>query len=177
MRAGDRTTYVRASSAIAPTNDSGNGVNPSTVPRRAYGSTAPVTGMAISGLFARLVPSAWMSELASETTVACRGGRFDLQQLPGRVQILHLPPGELPGPGDAGWPAPAIWLHPALWTRTCSYASRGNKKMLWTICVVLLILWALGLATSYTAGGLVHILLVVALVVMVIRLFQGRRIV
>ena len=49
--------------------------------------------------------------------------------------------------------------------------------MLWTICVVLLILWALGLATSYTAGGLVHILLVVALVVMVIRLFQGRRIV
>jgi uncharacterized membrane protein YtjA (UPF0391 family) len=37
-------------------------------------------------------------------------------------------------------------------------------------------LWALGLATSYTAGGLIHILLVVALVVMVIRLIQGRRI-
>ena len=49
--------------------------------------------------------------------------------------------------------------------------------MLWTICVVLLILWALGLATSYTAGGLIHILLVIALVVVVIRLFQGRRIV
>jgi uncharacterized membrane protein YtjA (UPF0391 family) len=48
--------------------------------------------------------------------------------------------------------------------------------MLWTICVILLVLWALGLATSYTAGGLIHILLVIALVVMVIRLIQGRRI-
>ena len=47
--------------------------------------------------------------------------------------------------------------------------------MLWTICVILLVLWALGMATSYTAGGLIHILLVVALVVLVIRLFQGRR--
>jgi len=47
--------------------------------------------------------------------------------------------------------------------------------MLWTICVILLVLWALGLATSYTASGLIHILLVVALVVMVIRLIQGRR--
>jgi hypothetical protein len=49
--------------------------------------------------------------------------------------------------------------------------------MLWTICVILLVLWALGMLTSYTAGGLIHILLVVALVVIVIRLFQGRRIV
>lgn len=49
--------------------------------------------------------------------------------------------------------------------------------MLWTICVILLVLWALGLATSYTAGGLIHLLLVIALVVMVFRLIQGRRIV
>jgi uncharacterized protein (DUF58 family) len=47
--------------------------------------------------------------------------------------------------------------------------------MLWTICVVLLVLWALGMVTSYTAGGLLHLLLVFALVVMVIRLIQGRR--
>ena len=47
--------------------------------------------------------------------------------------------------------------------------------MLWTICVILLVLWALGMATSYTAGGLIHILLVVALVVVVFRLIQGRR--
>ena len=48
--------------------------------------------------------------------------------------------------------------------------------MLWTLFVVLLVLWALGLATSYTAGGLIHVLLVVALVVLVFRLIQGRRI-
>ena len=49
--------------------------------------------------------------------------------------------------------------------------------MLWTICAILLVLWAVGMATSYTASGLIHILLVVGLVVMVIRLFQGRRVV
>ena len=49
--------------------------------------------------------------------------------------------------------------------------------MLWTICVILLVLWALGLATSYTAGGLIHVLLVIGLVVLVIRLMQGRRVV
>ena len=48
--------------------------------------------------------------------------------------------------------------------------------MLWTICVILLVLWALGMATSYTAGGLIHILLVVGLVIMVFRLIQGRRV-
>ena len=48
--------------------------------------------------------------------------------------------------------------------------------MLWTICVVLLVLWALGMATSYTASGLIHILLVIALIVMVFRLIQGRRV-
>jgi hypothetical protein len=48
--------------------------------------------------------------------------------------------------------------------------------MLWTICVILLVLWALGMVTSFTAGGLIHILLVFALVVMVVRLIQGRRI-
>jgi uncharacterized membrane protein YtjA (UPF0391 family) len=48
--------------------------------------------------------------------------------------------------------------------------------MLWTICVILLVFWLLGMATSYTAGGLIHILLAIALVVVVIRLIQGRRI-
>ena len=46
--------------------------------------------------------------------------------------------------------------------------------MLWTLAVILVILWLLGLITSYTAGGLIHLLLVVALVVIIIRLFQGR---
>lgn len=48
--------------------------------------------------------------------------------------------------------------------------------MLWTLAVVLLVLWLLGLATSYTMGGLIHVLLVIALVVVVIRIFQGRSI-
>jgi hypothetical protein len=48
--------------------------------------------------------------------------------------------------------------------------------MLWTAAVVLLILWALGLVTSYTMGGFIHILLVVAVVVVLLRVIQGRRI-
>jgi hypothetical protein len=47
--------------------------------------------------------------------------------------------------------------------------------MLWTIFVILLVLWALGLVTSYTFGGFIHILLLLAVVILVIRLFQGRR--
>jgi len=47
--------------------------------------------------------------------------------------------------------------------------------MLWTIAVILIILWALGLVSSYTMGGFIHILLVVALVVVVISVIQGRR--
>jgi hypothetical protein len=46
--------------------------------------------------------------------------------------------------------------------------------MLWTIFVILLILWILGMVTSYTLGGFIHILLVIAVVVLVIRLIQGR---
>jgi hypothetical protein len=48
--------------------------------------------------------------------------------------------------------------------------------MLWTLFVILLILWALGMVTSYTAGGLIHILLVVAVIVLIFRLLQGRRV-
>jgi len=47
--------------------------------------------------------------------------------------------------------------------------------MLWTIAVILLVLWALGLVSSYTAGGLVHLLLVVAVIVIVFQFLSGRR--
>lgn len=47
--------------------------------------------------------------------------------------------------------------------------------MLWTILVVLLVLWLLGVVTSFTAGGLIHLILVVALVLLVIQLLTGRR--
>ena len=48
--------------------------------------------------------------------------------------------------------------------------------MLWTLAVILVVLWAVGMVTSYTMGGLLHLLLVVALVVVAIRVIQGRRI-
>jgi len=47
--------------------------------------------------------------------------------------------------------------------------------MLWTIFVILLVLWLLGVVSSYTLGGFIHILLVIALVVLVIQLITGRR--
>lgn len=47
--------------------------------------------------------------------------------------------------------------------------------MLWTLVIILLALWMLGIVTSYTAGGLIHLLLLVALVVIIVRLLQGRR--
>ncbi|MFI5092171.1 MAG: lmo0937 family membrane protein [Candidatus Acidiferrales bacterium] len=49
--------------------------------------------------------------------------------------------------------------------------------MLWTIFVVLLVLWLLGIATSYTLGGFIHILLVLAVVTVLIRVIQGRKII
>jgi hypothetical protein len=47
--------------------------------------------------------------------------------------------------------------------------------MLWTIAVILLVLWALGLVTSTSMGGFIHLLLVVAIVIVLIRVIQGRR--
>jgi len=47
--------------------------------------------------------------------------------------------------------------------------------MLWTIVVILLVLWLLGLVSSYTMGGFLHLLLVVAVIIVIINLVQGRR--
>ena len=47
--------------------------------------------------------------------------------------------------------------------------------MLWTIAVVLLVLWGLGLVTSHAMGGFIHVLLVIAIVVVLVRIIQGRR--
>jgi hypothetical protein len=47
--------------------------------------------------------------------------------------------------------------------------------MLWTIAVILFVMWALGLASAYTASGFIHVLLVIAIVVVLIRVIQGRR--
>ena len=47
--------------------------------------------------------------------------------------------------------------------------------MLWTICVILLVLWLLGLISGYTLGGIIHVLLVIAVIVVVVQVIQGRR--
>jgi len=48
--------------------------------------------------------------------------------------------------------------------------------MLWAIAVILIVLWLLGLVSSYTMGGFIHILLIVAIVVILIRIIQGRKV-
>ena len=52
----------------------------------------------------------------------------------------------------------------------------SNQRVLETVAILLVVFWALGLVSSYTAGGLVHVLLVIAVVVILIRIIQGRRI-
>lgn len=49
--------------------------------------------------------------------------------------------------------------------------------MLWTILIILVVLWLLGLVSGYTLGGVIHILLVIAVIVLIVRLVQGRRVV
>ena len=54
-------------------------------------------------------------------------------------------------------------------------ALKKEATMLWTIFVILLVLWALGLLTGTTLGGVIHALLVIAIIVILIQVFQGRR--
>jgi hypothetical protein len=49
--------------------------------------------------------------------------------------------------------------------------------MLWTLCMILIVLWLLGMVTSYTMGGLIHILLVIAIIVFLLRIIQGRKVI
>ena len=59
--------------------------------------------------------------------------------------------------------------------KTCLFINL--KNMLWTIAVVLLILWLIGLVTAHTIGGFIHILLVVAIIVVLIRVIRGEKII
>jgi hypothetical protein len=56
-----------------------------------------------------------------------------------------------------------------------AWLTKGGKQMLWTIFVILLVLWLLGVVSSYTIGGFIHLLLVLALVVLLINIIGGRR--
>src|SRR5258708_38964699 len=72
---------------------------------------------------------------------------------------------------------PVMALH--LFYGFCDGGGRAFFKeasMLWTIAVILVVLWALGVVTSYTMGGFNHILLVLAIIVILVRLIEGRRI-
>ncbi len=60
-------------------------------------------------------------------------------------------------------------------TPSPAFASPLEVTMLWTIFVILLVLWLLGLVSSYTLGGFIHILLVLAIVVLLINIITGRR--
>jgi Family of unknown function (DUF5670) len=83
-----------------------------------------------------------------------------LHRLPdGTREVLTVLSDHLEGPR---WP-PDIQLR------------RPEMDLLWTIAVILAILWLLGLVTSYTLGGFIHILLVLAIIVVLIRVIQGRR--
>jgi hypothetical protein len=55
------------------------------------------------------------------------------------------------------------------------HVPKWGANMLWTLFLILLVLWLLGLVSGYTIGGLIHILLVVAIIVVLIRVIQGRR--
>jgi asparagine N-glycosylation enzyme membrane subunit Stt3 len=67
----------------------------------------------------------------------------------------------------------AVSLHTTL-KISVARVKRRARTMLWTIAVLLLILWLLGMVSSYTLGGFIHILLVLAIVAVLIRLIQGR---
>jgi Family of unknown function (DUF5670) len=60
---------------------------------------------------------------------------------------------------------------------TClAYESEREAIMLWTVAVLLAVLWVLGLVTSYTMGGFIHVLIVLAVVAVVVQVIQGRRV-
>ncbi len=87
----------------------------------------------------------------------CQDSCCDTEKLPG------LPGG---AEADRGFPRGA---------GSHANSEERNQAMLWTIFVILLVLWLLGMVTSYTLGGFIHILLVVAIVIVLIRVIRGDR--
>jgi hypothetical protein len=78
--------------------------------------------------------------------------------------------------GQSGDQRPIHWHLALLQLKAIRCFARGGTVMLWTILVILLVLWLLGMVTSYTMGGLIHLLLVVAVIILIIRLVSGRRV-
>ena len=67
-------------------------------------------------------------------------------------------------------------LNTAMGNVTKHSPEKGRMIMLWTICVILIVLWLVGIVTAYTMGGLIHILLVIAIIVLLVRVIQGRKV-
>lgn len=72
----------------------------------------------------------------------------------------------------------AFWRNPSPNSSTKAYDTNwyGGTYMLWTIFVILLILWLIGVVTSYTLGGFIHVLLVLAVIALIFQLLSGRRV-
>jgi hypothetical protein len=70
---------------------------------------------------------------------------------------------------------PGRMHHPRQLCASRTPRSEPENPMLYTVIVVLLVLWALGLVTSYTMGGVIHLLLVVALVIIIVNFLRGRK--
>jgi hypothetical protein len=68
------------------------------------------------------------------------------------------------------------WARFAPTTAPPASSLQRRRQVLWTIAIVLLILWLLGLVTSYTMGGFIHVLFVIAVIVILIRIIQGRKV-
>src|SRR4051812_9613059 len=118
------------------------------------------------------LPSAWIWMRVSKcrTVLRCRFGTSDSK---GRVTWLTTSANPLSyamcavASGYAGASAAPRWIR--------GYPTREEAAMLWTIFVILLVLWLLGVVTSYTLGGFIHVLLVIAVIMAIMQLIQGRR--
>jgi hypothetical protein len=73
---------------------------------------------------------------------------------------------------QADWALEASLL---VWISFIALYFIGSEKMLGTIAIILIVLWLLGMVSAYTMGGFIHILLVIAVVVILVRVIQGRR--
>ena len=75
------------------------------------------------------------------------------------------------------WSAVIVTTHMVCGANARCLSTIAGRTMLWTLFVVLLVLWFLGVVSSYTLGGFIHLLLVLALIAVVLQLIQGRRVV
>lgn len=113
--------------------------------------------------------------------IPCGSSRIGPRTAPLRGDTNGSAPIEENGSQNSGHPPPDDTWHRSRTTgsdaATVAAPSTGGATVLWTLFAVLLVLWLLGLVSSYTLGGFIHVLLVIAVVILLIRLVQGRSVV